>query len=335
MRPLNVYSSRTSVRCNAYALILVLGGVMVAAIMGAVFLAISSTSTSMMRVLDDHMQARHIAEGGVMLAIRYIEQTPDWHLKRTGGVWTESYELYGGEVAIDVDYDLDDIVGGVTIADMSFEQATGQLSNPFFGSPMSGSIGGWQVERTAAIQLGTTIPRIGVTPYGNATDGANLAYISFPLSVIGTGKFSQTLGTTIQPDTRYKLKVDVGTGALALLLADTQIKMYAGGVLVASSSDPQLLEILDLGGGTQEYCLNYVSNDNPPPGNLHIELYSQSVLGLLSAVAFDNVRLQIEPSEPYRITATGVFGEASHKIDVYIYASPEGGPVKIVKWTEY
>ena len=308
---------------------------MVAAIMGAVFLATSSTSTSMIRVLDDHLQAKHIAEGGAMLAIRYIEQTPDWHLKRTAGVWSESYELHGGEVAIDVDYDPGDIAGAVTIADMSFEQAVGQLSNPFFGPPMSGSIGGWQVERTAAIKLGTTTPRIGVSSSASASGGTNLAYISFPLSVIGTGKFSQTIGTTLQPETRYKLKVDVGTAALALLLADTQIRLYAGGVLLASSSDPQLLEVLDLGGGVQEYCLNYVSNDSPPPGNLRVELYSQSVLGLLSAVAFDNVRLQIEPSEPYHITATGVYGDASHKIDVHIYTSPEGGPVKIVKWTEF
>lgn len=334
MRIIKLHNHRGSPRCGAYALILVLGGIMVAAIMGTVFLNTTSTSTSMIRVLDNHMQARHIAEGGAMLAIRYIEQTPDWYLKQTSGVWVESYALYGGEVTVRADYDPADAAGEIAIVDMSFAQSTGQLSNPLFNPPMSGTIGGWQVERTAAVKLGATVPRIGVMQSNSATDGTNLAYVTFPLSVIGTAQFSQTLGSALRPDTAYKLRVDVGTAALALLLSDTQIKVYAGGTLVASSADPQLLSLLDLGNDTKEYCINFETGDSPPAGNIRIELYSQSVLGLLSAVAFDNVRLETQPSEPYRLTSTGEFGGARHKISVYFYASPGGGPVKIVKWTE-
>jgi len=324
-----------SPRSRGSALVLVIFCVAIATVIGVTFLTGSATVTAVTETMTHHAQARQIAESGVMLAVRYVEQTPDWHAHRDSGVWVSEYAIDGGTCTVTGTFDAGSVAGVVTVGNASFEQATGQLATPVLNPPMSGTIGGWSVQRTALVHLlGATVPLIGVTNSAAATDGGRVGYIQFPLSIAGTATFRRTLADELDPDSAYTLKVDTGTGGLALLLADVQVRVYAGATLVASSSDPTLLTILDLAGTSKQYTLSFATDGNPPAGNVSIELHAQSLVGAVSAAVFDHVRFTREPTEPLVLTATAHYGDASHRVTAQVFPSAETGPASIVKWTE-
>lgn len=323
-----------SSRARGAALILVMMSIAVAAVIGLTFLNGSATLTAIAGTMNDHAQARQIAESAAAMAVRYVEQTPDWHTRRTSGPWISDFALHGGHCSVTAAFDPADVAGVLPLNDASFEMTTGQLSNPVLFPPMSGAIGGWTVQRTAAVQTGATVPRVGVAASAFATDGHHLALVEFPLSVIGSATFSQTLAETLEPDSAYTLEVDAGRAGLALVLANVQIRVYAGGTLLASSADPSLLTLLDLDGDFKTYVLRFDTDSHPPAGNLRVELHAESLLGVLSGAAFDDVRLTRLPTDPLVLTATARYGDAGHRVTVSVYPAAGAGHASIVQWTE-
>jgi HpiC1 cyclase len=316
-------------------MLLVLIAIVVAFIVALAFLAGATTTTAVAGVLDRYAQAQRIAESGISLAMRYIEQTADWRTERTSGAWVSDYPLDGGFVSITGTFTTDAQAGSIDVDDPSFENAIGELANPLFSPPMAGTVGGWQLQRTAAFQFGPTVPRIGVRASAAATDGSRIGFVQFVVTVDGSGTLSQTLADALVPNASYALSVDVGRAGLAALLSNYEIRLLAGGTLVASSSDPAALSLLDLDGDFAQNTIRFTTDDSPPAGAITIELHAQALAGVVSAVAFDNVRLEIEDPSPLVLTSVGRLDDASHVVQATVQSDTGAATgYRIVEWDE-
>ena len=101
------------------------------------------------------------------------------------------------------------------------------------------------------------------------------------------GTISQTLtGTTLTPDTIYKLSVDVGFRLNGAVDVTTySIALYAGGVLLASLPPGTSNDVIPIGTFADE-TVTYTSGATVLPGDLSIVLSSDG-----QQADFDNVRL--------------------------------------------
>lgn len=180
----------------------------------------------------------------------------------------------------------------VPVSDASFETESGALPNPLLFPPLQGEIGGWNLARSGLGTLtGLTAPRMWINDSSFATDGSQIAAISFVAGVLSQGQYSQTLAAEVQANTCYTLTVDVGTAGVADVLAEPYIQLRAGGVTIADSDEGSLLVILDLGPGFHEWTLRAPSSANPPAGALEVVLGARGVLDVVTGVGFDNVRV--------------------------------------------
>lgn len=335
------------------AMILVLVAISIAFVMGLTFMASSASVTGVAQTMHHHAQARQVAESGLTMALNYVQRTPDWRDARSNGAWFTDYALFGGSVSVSGQFPQ---FSPIIVNDPSFEQATGQLANPLLNPPMSGTIGGWEVQRTATVVTGPTVPQIGVIASANATNGSNVASISFGAAVNGTGTFGQTLATSLQPQMSYELSVDILPTGLAIESAGAGFRLLAAGTVVASSEHTATLQLppppggvptppsqpptapevesvttmLGLSGGFSRYTLHFVTSATVPAGLIRLELYAQSQVGATSSVLFDNVHLNVAPNDPLVLTAVGRHGDASHKV----VANVAPASVQIVKWSE-
>jgi len=326
---------RRTTKCSGYAMLLVLIGVVTAFTVGMTFLAGASTTVNVAALLGDHAKACRIAESALDAVIHYVEETSNWRSLRTSGAWITDLSFGGGTVSVSGSFTSDPLAGALSIDDHSFEEATGELPTPLFGPPMSGTIGGWSVERTAALVTGPTVPRIGTVASASATDGMQVGFISFTAVATGTGTFTQALVDTVEADAAYVLRVDAGTSGLAALLSSIEIRLLAGATELATSGDASALTVLDLGGGTTQYQVRYQSDAAPPAGVISIELKASSILGLASAVTFDRVELDIEDRSPLVLTAVAHLNNASHVIQAEVVPD-EGaaGEWRVAAWEE-
>lgn len=82
------------------AMVLVLLAIALAFVMGLTFLATSSTLTQSAETMADHARARQIAESGLLIAIQYVQENPDWHVRRNDGTWIDNHAIHGGSVTV-------------------------------------------------------------------------------------------------------------------------------------------------------------------------------------------------------------------------------------------
>jgi hypothetical protein len=181
----------------------------------------------------------------------------------------------------------------ISLENPSFESGAGPLANPLLFPPGSGTIGGWLFDRDGLSPLtGLTAPRMGIAASPLATHGDNLAYIQFVVNVVSSGNISRESSTLIQPNHRYVLSVDVLDIDPVTALSGVQAAITVGGKPVASSTNPSLLEVLDLYPGARRYKVTLVTGEQlPRSGELGVKLSAGSIAGVLSGVAFDNVSL--------------------------------------------
>ncbi len=227
------------------AMLLAVVAVGAAFVIGLTFLSSSATTTGVAQNMSDHAQARQVAETTLGMVVRYIEQAPDWRNQRTSGAWITDMSLLGGLATVTGTFDPVPTLDPLAVDDASFEQEIASLPNPLLNPPMSGAIGGWAVQRTAALVTGPTVPLIAVETSADATDGSQLASINFLSSVQSTGLFRQTLAHALEPNTTYALTVDVAKTILAPQLADVEIRVYAGATLIAVSVDPSVFTAMN------------------------------------------------------------------------------------------
>lgn len=340
-------------------MIYVLIAITLASIGGITLLLGATTTRGAARVIADHAQARQIAETGLAIGSSYAERTPDWREARSPGVWIADYPVLGGRLTLSSEFE-PLATPPIEVNDPSFEAQVATLPTPLLNPPMSGVIGGWSVQRTALVQTGLTVPRIGTRVSVDSTEGSNQAFISFGLSVTGTGTLFQTLGTDLAPNTFYYLAVDIDTEGLPPLDTSFGFRVFAGGTLVASTDEalditdfltPMLEDIQGtaedllenaqepatlirtlLGGSTSEYTLAFATDGTPPAGAVRLELFAESV-GLASTVAFDHIRLDAVSNDPPLLTALGRKGEGSHAISAWMVRDLAGS-YRVVVWEE-
>tara|TARA_R110002096_G_scaffold173781_10_gene349215 strand:+ start:176770 stop:177792 length:1023 start_codon:yes stop_codon:yes gene_type:complete len=286
------------------------------------------------------MRARQSAEDGLRLARFLIESEPNWADELDGNLFIDA-DIHPDQ-RVQVSGTIINLGSvswvSVPVLDAGFELAPSQLPHPLFGPPASGSNGAWEITRYGLINTGPTVPSIGIAGILSTTEGTSGGFIRFLVAVNGWGMFSQTTTESLVANSRYRLSVDVGTGALAGVLAATSASVYAGSELMAVSDDSECLTILDLGGGYSTYQVEFETEDNPPDGLLRIELSASSVVGLLSATAFDHVRFEHQPDAPMliEIVSTGQHGSNTYTIRtrLMIDSDASGTRTRVVDWAE-
>lgn len=337
-------------------MVLVVGSIGLAMIAAIVFLAGSTPAISIAQAATSQSQARQLSESAVSMILTQIADNPGWTAQLVDGPWTGTLAMHGGSVDL-VITPAAAAAQQPEISNPSFEQQVGSLATPLLNPPMSGTIGGWGLRRTALAGTGLTVPRIGVRASANATDGGRQAFITFVAALLGTGTFRQSLSEELQPSRAYALSVDIGSTNLLTLNDGVWIEVHAGTTLVASSREcAWIVDLNDLTGLLAEamnalneaalpayltrvlldnsiyrYTLRFESGQTPPGGELRIELHAES-LGLLSEVTFDNLTLSVI-GNPVRITAEAVFGGASHTTSA-VAAINALGVCRVLEWNE-
>ncbi|MHC4997100.1 MAG: hypothetical protein ACYTGQ_18830, partial [Planctomycetota bacterium] len=88
-------SSRHAPRQGGFALLLVLIAVGIAMTLALGFVGTQSTAVGVMSNIEDHTQARYIAESGLAMGAYYIESDANWRTDQTEGTWVTD-QAYGG-----------------------------------------------------------------------------------------------------------------------------------------------------------------------------------------------------------------------------------------------
>lgn len=325
-----------SLRCRGTAMVLVLLAMTVGVTLGLTYLASVTRTTHVAGVIEDHTQARLVADAGLQLSVAYIERVPDGWREREAGTWVDEEDLLGGSITIEADFDAAAAEDALAITNMGFEQDSDSLATPFLFPPMSGTLGGWDVTCSSFLGsvTGLTVPQVSVGPFFGATEGSHAAQVQYTASVKGEVSLSNTLSEAPEPCTQYALSVAVGRVNVLSLLADFELRVWSGGTLLASSADSTLLSLLDLGAGATEYTLRFETGDTVPADPLRIELYSASTLGVLATVFFDDVHLTVERDSPIMLTATATFEGATHQTTAVVVPRSPGSPATILSWND-
>ncbi len=333
-------------RQRGFAMLLVMFVVMMAFIVGLTFLYTSSTTTSIAQTMNQHAQARQISESGALMMVRYMEQTLDWRTARDSGVWLNETAFLDGTLTVDTVYDADPQITSVAIDDWSFENSVTSMPNPILGPPMTATLGNWDLSRTALVVTGLTVPQIGTELSAYSSHGNNHVYVIFLASVDGSATISQTLADSLEPNTNYAFSVDVGRQLLGGALANVEMRVYAGGVLIASDADPTIYTLFTALGNPSvliksiidpvhtEHVLRFSTDDTPPTGVVTLELHAKSLVGVLSSVTFDNMRFETETYGDATINVLGRYEQASHRISMTTKQAINLGQIDIVQWSE-
>lgn len=355
----SVNTTRRARASRGAILVLVILAVAIATVAGIIFLSTASTATAIAQIVDENAQARQIAESGMAVVIRYVERTPGWRAEKTSGsTWVVDHGMLGGAVSVSGDFASSADSTDVALADPGFEAQVATLPTPLLNPPMSGAIGLWEVERTALVQSGPTVPAVRTAIGADSTEGANQAQVAFGASVTGSGLFRQTLGVPLAPNCRYEMTVDIKRGGLPLFDDSFGFRVSAGSTLVASTTEalsafdqltqeeiqaraeqlvsqaaePATLISTLLSGSFSVYTMTFMTGSNPPPGLIEIELFAEST-GIAATIGFDNVRLTVHGNEPLRLTATGRCGKASHAVTALV-STDLGGESRVIQWIE-
>ncbi|MFI4862192.1 MAG: hypothetical protein ACIAXF_16120 [Phycisphaerales bacterium JB063] len=336
MKQVQEIAFRSPARCRGTAMVIVLVAITVGVTLGMTYLATATRSTQVTENIENHTQARLIADAGMQLGIAYIEREPDAWMLREPGLWVDSEPLLGGTISLETDFDLDAAKDPLALIDWSFEDDQDAIPNPALFPPLSRTIGGWDVTRTSplAFLTGLTVPNASIGPFIGATDQSQVAKAHFGLAILGTICFSQTLAEAPTPNTCYALRVAVGKLSVANVLAEVEVRIWCGATLLASSSDATLLTVLDLSGDTKTYCLRFSTGDTPPTDPFRIELYAASTLGLLSSVFFDDVRFTRESEIPITLTATAEYGGTTHRTQAVVLSDGSASAATIQSWND-
>lgn len=139
---------------------------------------------------------------------------------------------------------------------------------------------------------------------------------------------------TLEPLATYTLEVDFINISLADVLPGRQLVLKAGGNVVASASDGDLLTLLDINTKASTYGLRFTTTDSPQAGNISIEITCSVLVGVLKVIGIDNVRLIKEKPMPVLLTATATHGEAGHVVSAMVMPMGNTTPALIVEWTD-
>lgn len=320
------------------ALVLVMVAVALATVIGVTFLNTARMSTQVTRIIDDHAQARQIADSGLHLAVSYLERTPNWRESMDNGVWVSQFPLHGGEVTIEAQYDPTPPVTSIPITNHSFESGTGMLSDGILGlvlPQLSGTIQGWSVSRAGLLGglTSATVPTTGIVNSGLATDGGRIANVVFKVGALAEAKFSRTVAYELEPNTTYTLMVDIGKAGVLDLLPSHSLRLKAGGQTY-QGTDGQLLVLLDLDGNFATRAIRFTTGDAPPAGNVTIELYAVTLVGVIQGIGFDNVKLLKEKPSPITLTVTATHGGTSHVVRATIMPRGQDESAWVIDWAD-
>lgn len=337
-------------------MVLVVGAIAIALLAAMSFMVGAEPVYTHARLAASQAQARLHAESAIDHVVMQSLANPAWFGELGEGVWEGEIDVEGSSVGMHIQLP-DEPETLAVIPDPSFEQATGSLSNPLFGPPMSGTVGGWSLKRTALAATGLTVPRIGVRSSLGATDGGREAYITFVAALLGSGAFSVESDDALDPETVYSVAVDIGATNLLVLEDSAWFEVYADSTLIASTREAAVL--LDLGALGEVLTeatdalvgavypavlvrtlldstscgveLRFTTDSAPPPGKIRVELHAES-LGVLSEVTFDNVRVT-RGEQPFEITAKASVANVSHEVTATVCRDWLGG-CRIIGWSE-
>lgn len=182
----------------------------------------------------------------------------------------------------------------VPLQNASFESPTGNSPNGLFDSP-DGAIGAWSYTRSGV--LPQTLTNVAFVPSLLATDGSNVADLSFVVAAVGGLSLYQDTGVSWLPDTIYTLTFDADQLSTVSLLSGASVSLMGGALPVASLSDASLLGLLDGAGVLNEVSFSFLTGSVAPTGNLGVRFTIGGIADVLGAgLVVDNVRLDATPN---------------------------------------
>jgi hypothetical protein len=158
-------------RRRSVALILVLIAVTISATLALAFVSAQSTSIGIARNIQNHPQARYVAESGLELAIAYMRANTDWRTVQSEGAWVTDEPFEGGTFTVvgedGVDVDGDGIItvpgeGDGDLADDNSERLTLTVTGRAGGAsqvvhavitpvPARSLVGYWKLDETTGL----------------------------------------------------------------------------------------------------------------------------------------------------------------------------------------
>lgn len=221
------------------AMLLVMGALTVAFILGMIFLASSTTSSGAAKRIEDHARARQIAESGLDITLDYLRRTPDWRDHRQPGNWAELKSMHGGSLTVHAQFTehSDDPVAITTTAHYGTGSAmlTANLlvERNVGGQASLGVVIGQDLELIGNARIDGFDSRIGAYGASNRTSDAVITMMAGTVLLNGSSTLlgDLVLGPAVNPDTDV-----ITTGTASVTGRVSRI----GAVMDAALADPAI-----------------------------------------------------------------------------------------------
>jgi len=182
----------------------------------------------------------------------------------------------------------------ITLQNSSFESPVGDSPNGLFDAP-DGNIGAWSYSRSGL--LAPTLTDVSFASSALATDGSNVAALSFLVGAVGGITLYQDTGVSWLPDTTYTLTFDADQISTVSLLSEASVSLFGGATPIATLNSGSLLSLLDGTGGLNQISLQFATSSIAPTGTLGVQFAVGGVAEVLGAgLVIDNVALDATPT---------------------------------------
>jgi hypothetical protein len=175
------------------------------------------------------------------------------------------------------------------------------VNTPFLIGSNSNTVGNWVLTASTLVDLPVLVQGrvdirdpIGAGPVGISGNQLARLRANGIIGGITSGTVYQDVGVSFTNNTRYTLQADMGVENLAEVLTSFGMRIKAGTTTVAEYDHTTLLALFTNSNQLYPFAINFtVYNESPPTGNLGVEFFQTSAVGVAGSFLVDNVSLTV------------------------------------------
>jgi hypothetical protein len=189
------------------------------------------------------------------------------------------------------------------------------VNTPFLIGSNSATVGNWVLTASTLVDIPILVQGrvdirdpVGAGPVGISGNQLARLRANGIIGGITSGSVYQDVGVSFTNNTQYTLQANMGVENLAEVLTSFGMRIKAGSTTVAECDHNTLLSLFTNSNQLYPFAINFtVYNESPPTGNLGVEFFQTSGVGVAGAFLVDNVSLTVAAvPEPTTIGLLGL-----------------------------
>lgn len=199
----------------------------------------------------------------------------------------------------------------INLPDGNMEGLSSVIYPPLLLGSTKGYMGAWSVEMSGLLSLGGHVETgtAGTLNGPAAPVGTNELDIDLPASVLVSASISQVLTNTFyQPNSTYRLSVELDPSSAVGLLNGASLNLNAGGSTLASLSGATLVSLFTGPGSYQTVALTYKTGNSVPTNAVGVALAAAGLASVAGHIYVDNFQLSVVPTQVQMAGASSAGG---------------------------